>query len=210
MAIPKCRQWRLFVAESRRKYWLDNVPIASIVKRAELINLISPSVTDFCTFNEDTNKWLTVGEFRTYCSRIIEVNDWSPGGRGKAFIQKIYYCLKDFPDDSKCCLYQLSPNEQSRHDERRERLARMWWNRPKPCDFCGRKGKSITSPWGLPATLTVCQWHNFLLFFDSTLYSVLAIVIACLLMAISLNPAFLLLAFIILLALRFVPFWNIL
>lgn len=75
MSIPKCRQWRLFVAESRRKYWLDNVPIASIVKRAELINSISPSVTDFCTFNEDTNKWLTVGELKTYCSRINEVND---------------------------------------------------------------------------------------------------------------------------------------
>ena len=41
----------------------------------------------------------------------------------------------------------------------KKKKSKLSGQKTEKCDFCGRPGEMMTSPWGVPATYTLCGWH---------------------------------------------------
>lgn len=179
--IKIARPWRLYVAGSRRKHWLDNIFFDSLVTNTEDKNNLSPRFHDFVVNYGGPDiceeQLMTIDELKTYCSKIQKLQYWSPGGRGENFVKSIIETIKDYSGDRKCYLRMITESELVLLEARRRRIQEYQMNKQYPCAYCGQPGQAEVSPWGLPCITTLCRRHYYLMFFDSSFFTIIVIFI---------------------------------
>ena len=50
-------------------------------------------------------------------------------------------------------------NKKMKKNKMKKKKSKLSGQKTEKCDFCGRPGEMMTSPWGVPATYTLCTWH---------------------------------------------------
>ena len=212
MPIKKSRKWQLFIlGKNKKKYVLPNVPQSMIERHFQKIDAEGKLIARFIKNADpkDQEGLLNIKELIEHIKEIqsnFEEYDFV----APDFFQSILDIVEKESSSSKCYFRKHTESEESNFLKKEEAESEAFWAQERPCDYCGKKGKLYCSPWGVPATLSLCNWHLFLLFFDSSIYTLLLLIITGVFAALfSLFPI-LIPIYILLLLLRLIPLWNIL
>ena len=212
MPIKKSRMWQLFIlSKNKKKYVLPNVPQSTLERNFQKIDAEGKLIARFIknTDPKDQEGLLNIKELIEIIKKIqsnFEEHDFV----APDFFQSILDIVEKESPSNKCYFRKHTESEEVNFFKKEEAESEAFWAQETPCDYCGKKGKLHGSPWGVPATLSLCDWHLFLLFFDSSIYSLLLLICTGVFAALFSQFPILIPIYILLLLLRFIPLCNIL
>ena len=70
------------------------------------------------------------------------------------------------PENTRCYLRRATSEETELFSHIAEKRSNQYFNSPKPCQQCGKKGRAYQCPFGAPAQMFLCKKHLLLLFFN--------------------------------------------
>ena len=212
MPIKKSRMWQLFIlGKNKNKYVLPNVPKSTLQRNFQKIDAEGKLIARFIknTDPKDQEGLLTIKELIEIIKEIqsnFEEHDFV----APDFFQSILDIAEKESPSSKCYFRKHTEAEEANFLKIEEAESEAFWAQETPCVYCGKKGKLHGSPWGVPATLSLCDWHLFLLFFDSSIYTFLLLIFTGVFVALFSMFPILIPIYILLLLLKFVPLCKIL
>lgn len=219
--IKKVKPWQLFVlSEERQTYILGTTPRSSLIKFftvGDSDEYIERLIKDNDPLDE--SGLLTTNEL---IEIIIQTQDklkksnlpmdglGIPMGCGWELLKDVLEKLKSHKENEKCYLRSQTEIEEKKYIEKKDAENKAFWSESVPCDCCGQPGKLEGSPWGVPATLSLCKWHCFLLFFDSSIYTLILLVLGGFTFALASQYAIIIPIYLLLLMIKFIKLWQIL
>ncbi len=174
--LKKARNWRLHVlGKNKKTYILDNIYFESLVIGEERKLQSKLRFRDFIKTDTELTGERTLTGTQELLEYMKEITERLADGRARDFALQATKVITKHPSGSECYLRMLTQSEQDGMTKREEERMRRSWERQRPCEICGKIGKTEMSPWGIPATLPLCKKHLYLLFLDSSLYKALAL-----------------------------------
>ena len=209
--VNKTKRWQLFVLDQDQSiYVLASLPLSSVLKHFKKVDpneiFINRLIRD--SDSDHNGNFITVKELLSLIGKIqdqFESHDF----QAPDFFETLENNLKQHSLNDNCYLRKQTDLEEERYLQKVDEENKAFWDQSRPCEYCGKPGKFVASPWGLPCTLVICRWHSLLLFFDSTCYSFLLFILGGLTLSIGFQYPLAFPVFILLLVVKFIPLHNI-
>ena len=171
------RPWLLILEEPKRYFHLHQLSPLDLEHMIQITNdkIGDKIIPDRCILNNTStkpNNPLNAKEFISWCDFFSEQLE-AYNRPTKDFLKACAFEVKKEiskrrvnPVNTRCYLRRATNEETAQFIHIAEKRSHQYFNSPKPCQQCGKKGKVYQCPFGAPAHMHLCKKHLLLLFFN--------------------------------------------